>query len=134
MHTPPISHPATIKTVADGKITLEIAAQQSCGSCAAKKVCGSGETKTLVLEDDGMGRQSGDQVTLVITRSMGVFAIAIAYLIPIFLIISALLIFQYFALPEITSAWITLAILVAYFVVLRLMRQKIQNQLTITIE
>lgn len=134
MQEPFIRHSAVITSVHDGRLTVEIPAQEACGSCAAQKVCGSGDTKTFTLDDDGLDRKVGDNVTLCITRSMGYAAIAIAYLVPIFLVVFVLVLMNRFNVAEMTAAWIALGILALYFILIRLFGNKLKSQITITIE
>lgn len=128
-------HIATVSKINDdGTIEATIAASEACGSCGAKSVCGSGEMKKFTLVNDKPDRSVGDTITLVITRSMGFFAILLAYLIPVAIIIGSLLIFQQTQTNEIVAGCVTLGILAIYFIILRILRKYIETQITITIE
>lgn len=128
-------HIATITALHDdGTIDAVMSTREACGSCAAKKVCGSEQQKSFTLVNDDNQRQVGDSVTLVITRSMGFLAILLAYLLPVAIIIASLLIFQALQTDEIVAGSITLGVVVVYFIILRLLKKQIENQITITIE
>lgn len=128
-------HSATITSIGDdGRMTALMSTSESCGSCAAKSVCGSESSKEFELVVDRDDRAIGDEVTLVITRSMGFLAITLAYLLPVVIIIGSLLICEVLGIDELTSGLLTLGLVGLYFVFLRIFRRRIENQITITIE
>lgn len=88
----------------------------------------------MTLANDGQGYRVGEQVTLVMRRSSGLKAVVIAYLAPVALIVAALLGFQTAGVNETSAALLTLAILVLYFIIVRLLRGRINRELTIEIE
>ena len=88
----------------------------------------------MTLVNDGQGYRVGEQIQLVMRRSAGLKAVVIAYLVPVVLVVAALLIFQATPMSDTTAALLTLGILVLYFVIIRLLRGRINNQLTIEIE
>lgn len=131
-----IRQSATVVRVDTTEIEVEVCRPEACAVCKAKSVCseGGGEGKRMTLVNDGQGYQVGEQIQLVMRRSAGLKAVVIAYLVPVVLVVAALLTFQATTLNETTAALLTLGILVLYFVVIRLLRGRINNQLTIEIE
>ena len=131
-----VQHKATITSIdsMNGMITAQISVTEACQSCAARKAC-SGETqKEFVLANDLQNRQVGDSITLCITKSMTIKAIALAYMIPVFITIAALLIMQAVGVTELLAGCIALATIAVYFVLLRVFRNKLEKQINITIE
>lgn len=88
----------------------------------------------MTLVNDGQGYTVGEQVTLVMRRSSGLKAVVIAYLVPVFLIVAALLVFQALNIKETLSALLTLWVLGLYFLAVRLLGGRIKRELTIEIE
>lgn len=128
-----ITQQATITDITPAEITLELCNQQSCGACSAKHICGqSKDGRHLTLVNDGAPRQVGDTVELAISRSMGFKAIILAYMIPVGMIIGVLLGLQTMT-DEMTAGLVALGMLVVYFVILRIFRNRISSQITITI-
>lgn len=88
----------------------------------------------MTLLNDGQGYTVGEQITLVMRRSAGLKAVIIAYLVPVFLILGALLVFQALHIGETLAAGLTLGLLGLYFLFIRLLRGRLQRELTIEIE
>ena len=105
-------------------------------ACKAKSVCseGGGQVKRMTLANDGQGDQLGEQITLVMRRSAGLKAVVIAYLVPVILVVAALLVFQTVQIKETVAAISTLVLLGLYFLVIRLLRGRLNRELTIEIE
>ena len=131
-----IRQSATVILVTPSEIEVEVCRPEACAACKAKSVCseGGGEGKRMTLINDGQGYAVGEQITLVMRRSSGLKAGLIAYLVPGFLIVAALLIFQAMQVKDIIAAVATLGILGLYFLVVRLLRGRINRELTIEIE
>lgn len=131
-----IRQSATVMLVTPSEIEVEVCRPEACAACKAKSVCseGGGEGKRMTLINDGQGYAVGEQITLVMRRSSGLKAVLIAYLVPVFLIVAALLIFQAMQVKDIIAAVATLGILGLYFLVVRLLRGRINRELTIEIE
>ena len=131
-----IRQSATVMLVTPSEIEVEVCRPEACAACKAKSVCseGGGEGKRMTLINDGQGYAAGEQITLVMRRSSGLKAVLIAYLVPVFLIVAALLIFQAMQVKDIIAAVATLGILGLYFLIVRLLRGRINRELTIEIE
>lgn len=131
-----IRQSATVIHVDASEIEVEVCRPDACAACKAKSVCseGGGQGKRMTLLNDGQGYRVGEQITLVMRRSSGLKAVVIAYLVPVFLIIAALLVFQALHIKETLSALLTLGILGLYFLVIRLLGGRIKRELTIEIE
>ena len=123
-----IRQSATVIRVDAAEIEVEVCRPEACAACKAKSVCseGGGEGKRMTLVNDGQGYRVGEQIQLVMRRSAGLKAVV--------LVVAALLIFQATPMSDTTAALLTLGILVLYFVIIRLLRGRINNQLTIEIE
>lgn len=131
-----IRQSATVIRVDASEIEVEVCRPDACAACKAKNVCseGGGQGKRMTLLNDGQGYRAGEQITLVMRRSSGLKAVVIAYLVPVFLIVAALLVFQTLHIKETLSALLTLGILGLYFLVIRLLGGRIKRELTIEIE
>lgn len=127
---------ATVIRVDTTEIEVEVCRPEACAACTAKSVCseGGGTGKRMTLVNDGQGYHVGEQIQLIMRRSTGLKAVVIAYLVPVVLVVASLLIFQATLMTDTTAALLTLGILALYFVIIRLLRKRINNQLTIEIE
>lgn len=124
---------ATVLTVTDAEITLEVCRAEACGACRAHSACGGSSERTMTLANDGQGYRVGEQVMLVMERSMGLKAVVIAYLVPVFLMIGTLLLAGMW-LSELVSGSLALLVLVIYMLMIRVFRGAISREISITIE
>ena len=113
----------------DGKIAhVKIEQTSACASCHVKSVCGASDKSEKIIDanimDDTL--KVGDQVTIIGQKSLGFQAILLAYILPFIVIIATLFIVNVFTTNEIIIGTCALASLIPYFIVLRLMRNKIQ--------
>ncbi len=88
----------------------------------------------MTLVNDGQGYAVGERITLVLRRSAGLKAVVIAYLVPVFLIVGALLAFQAAQVRDTVAALATLGMVGLYFLSVRLLRGRIDRGMTIEIE
>lgn len=116
---------AKITSLEGNKIECVVQCGDVCGSCAARKVCapssGDGQSlKTITLYSTEHSYQVGDTIELEISATMGLRAVLLAYLIPVALIIGLLLTLQHFSFSELASGGITLGVVVAYFLSIKI--------------
>ncbi|MEG1608203.1 MAG: SoxR reducing system RseC family protein [Mucinivorans sp.] len=125
---------ATIVAITPQVIVLELCTHESCGTCQAKKMCASGAvSRKVTVVNDSMPHEIGQTVELSISRSMGLWATLLAYFFPVVLVVAVLFICQAFTVSEILSGVVTLIMVGLYFLILRLFRDKISSEITITI-
>ena len=68
----------------------------------------------------------GDSVTIIGQKSLGIQAVLLAYVLPFVLIVAILFVANIFTTNELVIGTCALTSLIPYFIVLRLMRNKIQ--------
>lgn len=113
----------------DGKLAhVKIEQTSACASCHVKSVCGASDKSEKIIDANIMDKslKVGDQVTIIGQKSLGIQAVLLAYILPFIVIIATLFIANIFTTNELIIGTCALASLIPYFVVLRLMRNKIQ--------
>lgn len=113
----------------DGKLAhVKIEQTSACASCHVKSVCGASDKSEKIIDANIMDKslKVGDQVTIIGQKSLGIQAVLLAYILPFIVIIATLFITNIFTTNELIIGTCALASLIPYFVVLRLMRNKIQ--------
>lgn len=113
----------------DGKLAhVKIEQISACASCHVKSVCGASDKSEKIIDANIMDKslKVGDQVTIIGQKSLGIQAVLLAYILPFIVIIATLFIANIFTTNELIIGTCALASLIPYFVVLRLMRNKIQ--------
>ncbi|MBQ1656170.1 MAG: SoxR reducing system RseC family protein, partial [Bacteroidales bacterium] len=110
--------------------TIEIIAESACASCHAKGLCGLGEEKVKQIQvrtSAWTPRQVGDEVEVVLKKSMGYKAVFIAYGLPLVVLFAALMLLGALGVGELWAGLGALgAVAVCYFV-LFLFRNKISK-------
>jgi sigma-E factor negative regulatory protein RseC len=76
----------------------------------------------------------GDTVTVLMQQSMGYKAIALSYLIPVLVVIVSLVVLVSLDIPELTAGLISIGVLLPYFLVLFLLRRRINRIFTFTLK
>lgn len=128
MNNEVIEHTGKIIAINEGVAKVLITQSSACSTCHAKGICGASESKDKVIEAE-LGNNEfsvGDEVMVVGQKSLGITAVLLAYVMPFVLIIVAMLTTRVFTDKEWVIGTISLAVLLPYFVVLRLVKSKIQ--------
>ncbi|MBQ1683501.1 MAG: SoxR reducing system RseC family protein [Bacteroidales bacterium] len=125
-----ITHKGRIVAIDPDITTIEIIAESACASCHAKGLCGLGEEKVKQIQvrtSAWTPRQVGDEVEVVLKKSMGYKAVFIAYGLPLVVLFAALMLLGALGVGELWAGLGALgAVAVCYFV-LFLFRNKISK-------
>jgi len=118
-------------------VKVKILQVSACAGCHAKGACTMAdmEEKIIDVEDFG-GRQykAGDHVTLQMGKGSGNRAIVMGYLVPFLLMVAALITGSYFIHEEGILALVSISVLIPYFVILYLRRDKMKGKFVIRIK
>ena len=131
-----VSHRGTIISIEEGIIKVEIINKSMCAACHAKGFCSAGDSKDKVIDVlyYNNGEYSvGDEVEVVMRRSMGFKAVWISYVIPLAILLIFLLTLQRFDLTELQAGGCALLAVCLYYVVIYLFRDKIADKFVFTI-
>ena len=125
-----ITHKGRIVAIDPDITTIEIIAESACASCHAKGLCGLGEEKVKQIQvrtSAWTPRQVGDEVEVVLKKSMGYKAVFIAYGLSLVVLFAALMLLGALGVGELWAGLGALgAVAVCYFV-LFLFRNKISK-------
>lgn len=130
------SHEGIVKTVADGRVEVEIESTSACASCAAHARCGFAESKNKTVAVPVAGWREykpGDAVTVHIDESRGLLAVWIAYVLPAVLMLGAIVGMTLAGAAEWAVAAVALAVLGLYVGGLYLLRRRIGSRFTLTV-
>ena len=89
-----ISHRGKIMAITPELTTVEIISTSACAECHAKGMCGMSESKVKeisVPSDPYSSHEVGDEVDVVLKKSMGLKAVWISYVIPLFILMILIL-------------------------------------------
>ena len=130
-----IEQSGIIEEITQGSVVVRFTQHAACGSCNAKMLCGMTESNddkvnVPVYSNDF---SVGEHVKLQMVRSLGLKAVFLAYVLPIFLILAFLLVLNSLGLNELISGIISLGILLPYFLILSFKKHLLKKTFTFSI-
>ena len=119
--------------IEDDKLFVRMMVNSACSGCHAKAVCGVSETTEKIVEVDvasGADFTIGEQVEVaLLDNKMGTRSVVLAYVVP-FVVLSVMLIGATIAgLSEGVAVLAAMAGVVAYYVVLWGLRERLKNKI-----
>ena len=131
-----VSHEGVITKIDGDTLEIKIIAQSACAACHAKSACTMSDQAEKVLtvpKPEGQEFQLFQKVKVVMAVGQGNKAAILAYLVPIILLLAALFICLGIDLSEGLAALIGIAVLIPYYLVLYLCRDKLKKRFEYTI-
>lgn len=131
-----VSHKGTVIEITEGNIKVEIINKSMCSACHAKGFCSAGDSKDKVIDVPYWNNGEyavGDEVEVVMKRSMGFKAVWISYVIPLAILLIFLLTLQRFNMNELQAGVCSILAVCVYYAVIYLFRDKIADKFVFTI-
>ncbi len=131
-----VSHRGTIIEITEGNIKVEIINKSMCSACHAKGFCSAGDSKEKVIDvaySNNGEYALGDEVEVVMKRSMGFKAVWISYVIPLAILLIFLLTLQGLGLRELHAGLLSALAVALYYLVVYLFRGKLADKFVFTI-
>lgn len=132
-----IKHAGVVDGVEGECVRVRILQSSACSACKVAAHCNASETKEKiidVMDADASRYQKGDQVMVVADTAVGFRASLYGYLLPLILMVVTLVDVLAATHSEGLAALSALGILMPYYVLLFLMRNKLRNRLSFTLE
>lgn len=132
-----IKHAGVVDGVVGECVRVRILQSSACSACKVAAHCNASETKEKiidVMDADASHYQKGDQVMVVADTAVGFRASLYGYLLPLILMVVTLVGVLAATHSEGLAAVSALGILIPYYVLLFLMRNKLRNRLSFTLE
>ena len=132
-----IKHAGVVDGVEGECVRVRILQSSACSACKGAAHCNASETKEKiidVMDADASHYQKGDQVMVVADTAVGFRASLYGYLLPLILMVVTLVGVLAATHSEGLAAVSALGILIPYYVLLFLMRNKLRNRLSFTLE
>lgn len=132
-----IIHPGIIESITDETIQVKVLSQSACGTCQIKGSCGIAEMEDKIVEIEQDGRHNwkpGDKVMVRMQESLGRKSVLMGYVIPLVVIVVSVIIFLAFLNHEGLAALLSLLMLVPYYLLLYLFRNRLKKEFRFSIE
>jgi len=130
-----IEHEGVVQKSDNSSVIVRILSAPACAGCHAEGSCSLSGVKEKMVEVKGSYNVSpGENVTVLMKRSMGYTALFLGYIIPLILLIIILIILISLSLPEAAAGLGSLGILGIYYLLLYFFRDRIGNKFVFTIK
>lgn len=132
-----IRHEGAIVDIEGDCVRVKITQMSACSTCSIKGHCNASESKEKIVEVYGrhnVGLKIGDTVTIIASSKTGYYAVTLSSIIPLVLLVAMLVIVLLVTGNEVMAALSGLAVLVPYYLVLYMLRDKIRRRMSFRIE
>ena len=126
-----ITHTGFIQSIDKDKINVMILSQSACSGCHAKSMCAVADMKEKVIEISKKSSDNykiGDKVTVVMERSMGPKAVFYGYFFPFLVVLISLIVLISLTENEGLAGLISLVLLIPYYFMIYLLRDKLKKK------
>ncbi|MCU4176889.1 SoxR reducing system RseC family protein [Carboxylicivirga sp. N1Y90] len=131
-----IEHEGIVAEVNPQQIKVRISNESACASCHAKGSCTTADLQDKLIDvyQSISDINVGQKVMLLGKKSLAPKAVLLAYIYPILLILGTLISVFYTTGNELLAAGLSLLILVPYFTIIYLNKDKLKRTFTFTIK
>lgn len=130
-----IMHDGVVQAVGNNKIVVRITAAPDCAGCHASGVCGFAGREEKIIDISGnYDVKPGENVTVMMQKSMGFKAVLLSYMIPFILVMAALIVLVSLSVSELTAGLVSISVLVPYFLILYFFRKRIDRNFIFTLK
>jgi sigma-E factor negative regulatory protein RseC len=131
-----IHHGGVVEKIAGHSVYVKIVQQSACAGCHAKSMCMAADSKEKVIEvPDSSGLYHiNEPVTVCGESSMGMQAVLLAFVLPLLLVVGAIVFGTYNKWDDGLSALGGLLLLLPYYGVLYLLRDKLKKRFIFTLK
>ena len=131
-----LRHTGIVKAVTPSSLIVSIINQSACSGCHAKGACNVSDMQEKEIEVTYFSKnyKPGNMVTVVFRESSGMKALFLGYILPFLILILTLIIGIESTGNEFAGAFIALGMLVPYYIILYLAKDKIKKEFTFELE
>jgi sigma-E factor negative regulatory protein RseC len=132
-----IIHPGIIESINGNQVSVRILSQSACSSCHAKQACTVADMKDKIIDaelDQPEKWKTGDEVMVRMDESLGRKAVILGYGLPLVVLVTSIIIFLSLFKHEGLAALLSILMLVPYYLVLYLFRNRLHKEFRFRIE
>jgi len=130
-----IEHAGVVQKSDANSVIVRILSETACAGCHAGESCSLSGVKEKMVEVNGNYNVSpGDNVTVLMKKSMGFTALFLGYVLPLIIFILILIILISLPLSELAAGLGSIGFLGIYYLLLYFFREKIRNKFIFTIK
>ena len=131
-----INHNGIIEKIDGDTAYVRIIQQSACSGCHAQSMCAASESKVKIIEvPDNSGKFTVNENVLLCGRSsLGLQAVLLAFILPLLIVVAAIVTGTSMQWEETTSGLTGLLLLVPYYCILYLFRDKLKRRFIFTLK
>ena len=132
-----ISHSGVVESVDEGCVRVRITQTSACASCKIASHCTASDMKVKIVDVYGTDVEAykvGQEVVVSTSRNVVNRALLLGFGLPLMVLLVTLVITHVLKCDEATSALAALAMLVPYFLMVWVLRDRIRRSVTFCIE
>lgn len=125
-----VKHDGIVQSIDGDKVFVSIIAKAACLSCQINASCSTSDMSEKIIEINRLGVdfKIGESVTVALKETSGLKALMIGYMIPFTILLITLLTIMEYTGDELMAGLVSLVILVPYYFLLFILRDKIKKQ------
>jgi len=130
-----IIHQGKVERIEKNKVFVRIEQKAACSDCHAAAACLVADKKDKIIEVNDFAGSYALQEHVVVTghSSTGLYAVVIAYAIPLLAVVISVIAGIFISKSEIVGGLTGLAVLAVYYFVLYSLREKIKKKINFTL-
>ncbi len=131
-----IEHIGRVESLDVNLVRVKIVSNSACSTCAARKACGMSESEEKIVEVATRSAADfavGEEVMVAVRRKVGLWAVAVAYVAPLVLLVTILIVASVFGFGEGIAAFGALGGVAIYYLLLWLFGNRISEKVSFTI-
>jgi sigma-E factor negative regulatory protein RseC len=130
-----INHDGLVTANSGTSVIIAITSESACSGCHAEGSCSmSGKEEKSIEVHGNYDVRAGDKVTVQMKQSMAYTALFLGYLLPGITVIITLVVMISLKVPELMAGLISLFILLPYYLILFLLKKRIDKKFTFTLK
>lgn len=132
-----IKHTGIVIDTAPNQVSIAIQVESACQHCYAKGSCAVANSKEKIIDvttPDLKQYAKGDLVSVILKQKLGYKALLLGYVLPFLLLIVTLIIAAGFTTNDAIAAIAAIGILIPYYLVIYLLRDKLHKTFRFSIE
>jgi len=130
-----INHEGIVQKIGDTSVIVSISSSTACSGCHAEGSCNIAGKEEKIIEVTGRyDVHPGDRVTIIMKQSLGYAALLLGYLVPLFSVVTVLIVLVAMEVSELSAGLLSLGILIPYYSILYFFRRKVNEKFTLTLK
>ncbi|MFH0842666.1 MAG: SoxR reducing system RseC family protein [Bacteroidota bacterium] len=134
-YTGSIEHEGIVKRSDNKSVTVSIISSSACSGCHAEGMCSLSGKEEKIVEIPGIYSVApGEYVKVLMKQSTGFTAVLFGYVMPLALVLAVLIVLVSASVPELTAGIGSVAVLIPYYLILYLFRNRVNKKFTFTLK